>query len=1012
MRFVSRVSVFRAVVPVLLCVGTATAFDAPAQRLDPGSAPPDVDLVQGALPGAGTDPRPPRANPPPVRGAAAPARVLDEGFEQVGVLGGGLFASGWIRQNNSDQPVTIWYRGRPDMFSALDGAADSYIVQNWYASGANDGRMSSWLLTPPVNFSADSVFSFYTRTIDGSPQADRLQVRACNSGDCSDVGTQPDDVGGFDRVVLDINPGEQVGVYPERWTRYTLTAADGLPTSGSGRIAFRYFLHQDDGVLRGNYVGIDRVVLEQGENVPSPIDLDVTVAREDPADPAACGSATGIDVAVGDRINLCYRVTNRSNAALRYHSLRDDRTGTIFNLRDQPLAPGASYQYNRIVTVSQPQTLSASWTAQVDPPGYRYDDSQPASFIDITDGMVVPVDASAPFPPDFDFKLYGERVDRLCVAHYGIVASAKGPWCPGYAVHVVAPGVYPQRLPENELSIVGTSLALYWASFAGDGYEMTPGSVLQKTIGEAPNRKYIVEYHQQQVTGGSPAPERGLTAQVILHETSNRVEFQYDNTVFGGMPTLAYGGNASIGLQRYDQAQQYSFRTPSLQHVSRILWTPSDPAVHTRTRAVRIGVQAPVLGLDATAIDVAAARGGRVDRGLGIANSGDGRLDWSAGTAAANRHMPAMVRSLAPPAADAPFGVRAERDPSVPSALPAVGVPGGGHAALALWGFDIDGGYLVASDPAAPGYVGNAAIKASIGARLITGADFLDDDFGALYALDSERRQLLRYAPIDPAGGVYANEQIVGRIDGLPVGSIASGLKQDPTSGAVYLVTADGQASRLWRIDPVTAAVWPIGGIDAAPGLISLEFDNDGNLYGVDVILNALIAIDKSTGHAAALGPLGFDTGGRFSALAFDPPTDTLYLATLVQEGSAFPVGSAMFSLDRRTGAATWAAPIAGLSSDAQFSALAFAHRGVACTQAADIPWLSLSTSGGTIAAGAPATLLTLTFDAGQVADGVHRANLCIRSNDPLHLRTALPLSFQVGAGDHVFADGFDGARP
>lgn len=1007
-------SVLRILVPVLLCAGPVGAQ---AQRIEPGPVAPDIASIEGALPGSRVDTRLPQPNPPAARGAGTLARPLNEGFEQVAVLGGGLYASGWIRQNNSDAPWSIWFRGRADVFNAFDGPANSFVVQNWYATNADDGRMSSWLLTPPVNFTADSVFSFYTRTSEGALQADRVQVRACNSGDCSDVGTQPDDVGAFGLLVLDINPGEQVGGYPESWTRYTVTAAQGLPTSGSGRIAFRYFLNQDDGVLRGNYIGIDRVVLEQSENAPSPIDLAVTVSRADPAAPDACDGTADLDVAVGDQVNLCYRVTNRTNAPLRYHWLRDDQTGTIFNLREHALAPGASYQVNRVVTVSQAQTLSATWTARSDPPGYRYDDSQPASFIDITDGDVVPVDASAAFPADFDFQLYGERVDRVCVAHYGLISSAKGPWCPGYATHIVAPGAYPQRLPENELTIMGSSLALYWASFAADGYEIPPGTVFQKTIGQAPNRQYIVEYHQQQVTSGSPLPERGLTAQVILHETSNRIEFQYDNVVFGGLPTLAYGGNASIGLQRYDQAQQYSFRTPSLQQVSRIVWAPSDPAVHTRTRTVRIGARMPVLSLNATALTAAAPVGGQATKVLDIANSGDGRLDWRAGTSAANRHLPLTPRPLAAAAADAPFGVRADHEGLAGYVPSPIGgdraTPEDGRAALALWGFDIGGGYLIVSDPAEPGYVGNTAIKASFGERLITGADFLDDDFGTLYAFDTERQELLRYAPISTASGVNASEQLVGRVAGLPPGSLASGLKQDPTTGVVYLATADGQSSQLWRIDPVTATAWAIGGIDDARGLISLEFDNDGNLYGLDVVLNALFAIDKRSGHARALGPLGLDTGGLFSALAFDPAADTLYLATIVQEGGVFPVGSALFALDRQSGAARWVAPIAGLSSNgAQFGALAFARRGVVCTQAAEIPWLTLGASAGTIAAGAPATPLALSFDARGLADGVYRANLCIHSNDPLRSRAALPLSFIVGSADRVFADGFDGAQP
>jgi hypothetical protein len=984
------------------------AFAAAPGRAAVTAARPDVDVRTAAAADAAYAPgtrstRTPVANVPThLRGVVRPLAV-NEGFEGVekiletgSALGGGIYANGWIRRNNSDAPNLTWYKGSTGTFAAYDGAPDSYLAQNWFATLSNTGTASVWALTPPVNFGAGASVSFWTRTVENAPQPDRLQVRVCATGDCTDVGTLPEDVGNFATLVADINAGETVGGYPEQWTRYVLTQADGLPTSGSGRIAFRYYFHQDAGTLAGSYIGIDRVEIDEGDAAANGIDLAVTVAPADPAAPDACGTATSIDVATGDQVNVCYRVTNTSAAPLGWHWLRDDIAGPVFANREQPLAPGATWQFNRTITVAASQSPSYSWIAQRDRQGYTPDDTQPAQYIDATDGteldpQTVWGGATVPFPSDFRFTLYGERIDALCVMGYAVVGNKRNEFCPTYTAGLPA-------LPDGNLTgVFGSAMGLFQTYVAYGGRYFT------KVLGTAPLRRYVIEYNDNPVAFGSTDPGRGLSAQIVLNETTNVIEFQYRNLVFGGHPIVAYGGRASIGLQGQQIGQQYSYMTPSLRTVRRIAWRPADPTVYARTRQIHITAHAPVLSVDTPSIAASAPSHGTTSATLAIANDGDGRLDWATGVDTnATSHFPATPRVLARRHSGA-FDPLASAAPRSAGNARSTQVQGNG-AGLPLWMFDIGNGYLLQTTRDTPGYgTGAGVIRGYPRERLVTGADFIDDDFTQLYAYDTASHALLRYDPISSTPNVYANATVVG-IAALPTGEFGHGLKQDPTTGAVYLVTTTGQASRLWTIDIGSASVREVGEIEGMPGVLAIAFDASGRLYGVDGIYDALIAIDKTTGNAQAIGELGFATGANVSALAFDPTDGALYFAGF--DG----ITANLFHVDTITGSATYVAMLTGPEgTGAQLGAMTFAHRTSRCTQPADVPWLVPALTGGSIAPGAAPAPLALGFNAASLADGVYTANLCIHSNDPLRRRHALPVTFTVGSGDAIFTDGFEG---
>jgi hypothetical protein len=191
------------------------------------------------------------------------ATDFDEGFDSLDEVN----ARGWLVGNLSEPEGEFgWFYGGDNVFPAQAGASTSQVHAN-YAAVADSGTISAWLLTPLLNFRAGSTLSFWTRTVTGAPRAERLQVLACVGGPCDYIGPGALGYSDFGTLLLDLNPNlltgnDSTGVYgyPDHWVQFTLDANQGMPTEGSGRIAFRYFV--EDGGLNGansNYIGLDSV---------------------------------------------------------------------------------------------------------------------------------------------------------------------------------------------------------------------------------------------------------------------------------------------------------------------------------------------------------------------------------------------------------------------------------------------------------------------------------------------------------------------------------------------------------------------------------------------------------------------------------------------------------------------------------------------------------------------------------------------------------------------------------
>lgn len=966
-----------------LCIVPDIRAGAPAPER-PGRPGADVPAGRG-----------PQPDPAPADGTNGPV-ALDEGFEQADVLAGGIFANGWFRQNNSDDPVLYWRGNIPlsqnGRWDAFDGPEGSALLNSYRSTQANGGTISDWVVTPLINFGSGSTLTFHTRTASGSTYPDRLQVRACSSGPCTRAGLSAEDVGDFTTLLLDINPSEAQGQYPEDWTAYTLGFAAGLPQSGSGRIAFRYYVH-DSGQFgtRGNVIGLDRVVVASGQPGAGPLGLSVTVAAADASDPQHCGSATSIDVSVGDQVNTCYTVTNNSSDTLNYQYLRDDRTGALLTQQAQAIAPGASLQYNRIVTIGESQAPSSTWTAQTGPWGYAYTTSPVSEFVDISgDGTPIPAQQYPqpyPFPADFDFLFYGEPVRKFCLVPAGIFESVHDFCYSTFTTGVLA-------IP-NVNFIDAPAIIPFWAFNA----PLDGGHLYSKMVGAAPNRQFILQWTN------IPFFSLGeLTFQIVLHETSHVIEFRYA----GDYGEASW--RASIGLQNQWLGNPYSFYSNNLAGVGRVIWTPADRTAYTATRQVAVNAGVPALALNPAAVTAAAPSHGTASAALAVANAGSGRLDWSVQSAAAASNMP-LVRHFVRPLGDrtqVSFG-RAPTSKSghakaVAAGTSAIPLGSGDRYAFAI---DLTQAAIRQFDPNA---IDGADLQGPLGAtRFFTGGTFLDNDFSKFYVFDAANSQLLWYElPL----GLYPEQHthLVGNA-AVPVNQ-ATGLKQDPTSGAVYLSTTDGETGSLWTIDPATAAVRFIGSTPDAPGLIDIAFDAAGNLYGVDIALDALVAIDKTTGEARPIGSLGFDANYS-SGLAFDYQNGQLYFSSIdVSSGTPEP---GLWRIDTLTGEATLVGPIPSIDQRlSQWDALAIAHAANdVCDDPANVPWLSLNPTRGSVHPEDGATTVHLSFDASALDDGTYSANLCLYSNDLLHRHRSVPVTFTVGTpADRIFASGFENASP
>ena len=83
--------------------------------------------------------------------------------------------------------------------------------------------------------------------------------------------------------------------------------------------------------------------------------------------------------------------------------------------------------------------------------------------------------------------------------------------------------------------------------------------------------------------------------------------------------------------------------------------------------------------------------------------------------------------------------------------------------------------------------------------------------------------------------------------------------------------------TRLHTVDLSTGTLTPVGDTFDFAIVVAIAADQDGRLFGFDVILDVLIEFDKDTGEAVAIGSLGYPANFA-QGMDFDHRTNTCYI--------------------------------------------------------------------------------------------------------------------------------------
>jgi len=731
--------------------------------------------------------------------------------------------------------------------------------------------------------------------------------------------------------------------------------------------------------------------------------LETTVGTDTSA--GACATTDTLDVTVGDQVNFCYVITNNTGVELDYHTLSDNLHGTIFNLLNQAVPAGGTFQYNRIETAGSTETVNSSWTGQDVPPGYSATVTGGGGgcdriFADGFDGTTVPCnsgggfidisgtgtalglgdDSSADVSMPFSFNFYGTTSSDITVSNNGaILFGTTG----GLGVNYLT-----ATLPSSTLA--GPAILPMW-----DDFDSESGDVYYDTRGTTPNRQFIVEWFNRVHYTGSSNTD-GATFEVILNESDGTLQFEYSDVEYtangsagGTDPTDCTGGIcATIGLQSTTALfNQFSAFEASVTDNSGILWEPTSPQSFTGTDTATVNVGAPQIVINPSPITGTVPEGGNSTIPFAVENHGNRDLNWSLDEAGpANIHFPPPGTRFAMPLGD-PALASAGRAPNLhrphKEGRHAMHVPfGTGTIAFAA---DAYNDQFQTFDVLNPGTVNNI----SSGGGTAYGLDFVDADFSKAYGVDKFGSTTNAFSTIDTATGAVTNiGTAVASADG---GAGWSGFKYDTSTGNLYGAgTTCGSSSHLYTIDITTGNASLVGEITGGACIVAIAIDPNGLMYGLDIVSDSLYAIDKTTGNASLIGSIGFDANFG-QDMEFDDATGILYYAGF--DGGSFT--DSMYTLDVTTGQATLIGPI-GPSLE-QVVGLAIETAGGPCAQPQDLPWLSLSPTSGTTAA-AGSTPVSASIDGtGSTEGDILAGTVCATSNDPANHHLATPINVTVG---------------
>ena len=222
------------------------------------------------------------------------------------------------------------------------------------------------------------------------------------------------------------------------------------------------------------------------------------------------------------------------------------------------LAQSGAEESSKGVESSAPPSGIPRLTGGPDAFGYVYADSNEASctttFNDISMsgfGLGLSDDGEGTVSSPFPISLYDVTSTTLRIGNNGalVVGSTTGSISAGNGA-----------LPSTSSEFANNPSVLpFWEDLDSDS-----GDVYTDVVGTAPNRQFIVQWHDRNRFNSGNVISGTATLQVVFYENSRKIDFVYQDVEFGN-PDWDYGNGATIGLnQNGSNALQYSFNSPSI----------------------------------------------------------------------------------------------------------------------------------------------------------------------------------------------------------------------------------------------------------------------------------------------------------------------------------------------------------------------------------------------------------------------------------------------------------------
>ncbi|MBE0570826.1 MAG: hypothetical protein IH618_04705, partial [Ignavibacteriaceae bacterium] len=240
-----------------------------------------------------------------------------------------------------------------------------------------------------------------------------------------------------------------------------------------------------------------------------------------------------------------------------------------------------------------------------------------------------------------------------------------------------------------------------------------------------------------------------------------------------------------------------------------------------------------------------------------------------------------------------------------------------------------------------------------------------------------------RFVKINKTTGVITD---IGPCLPLVSGEIFTGMAIDPTTGIVYLSSTNLATSWLYTVNTSTGSPSLVGTITNSTGMIAIAINNNGQMYGHDILLDVMFTVNKATAAGTVIGPLGFDANYG-QGMDFDPLTGTLYL-------SAF--NNTTFQAELRTGNTTTGSTtlVGVLGSTTPGGLVQLGWIGLP-GEPFDCTWLSENPVSGLIPAGGN-QVVDISVDATGLTVGTYSCELIINSNDPDEPIITIPITLNV----------------